>query len=83
MAKDPGINMLDISETSPWSKCIGFPLMWSWTLTNQQGYEDGLQFEFAVNVESESTLVQILVGAYDAASRKEAQSDVKCPNRTD
>jgi hypothetical protein len=36
----------DVSAESPWSSAIGRGLMWVWTLTNQQGYQDGCQFEF-------------------------------------
>jgi Family of unknown function (DUF6334) len=33
-------------KTAPWNGVIGSTLIWSWLLTNQQGYCDGLQLEF-------------------------------------
>ncbi len=32
---------------SLWPLLIGRRLWWGWILTNQQGYEDGVQLEFA------------------------------------
>ena len=36
----------DVSAERPWRDAIGRGLIWIWTLTNQQGYEDGCQLEF-------------------------------------
>ena len=36
----------DVSAEPAWRDAIGRGLLWLWTLTNQQGYEDGCQFEF-------------------------------------
>lgn len=35
-----------VSQELPWSDAIGRALIWLWSLTNQQGYEDGCQLEF-------------------------------------
>jgi hypothetical protein len=35
----------DISDSDPWNRVIGSPILWAWLLTNQQGYTDGFQFE--------------------------------------
>ena len=32
--------------SSPWIPAYGSQCVWAWTLTNQQGYSDGLRFEF-------------------------------------
>lgn len=36
----------DVSQAVPWRDAIGRGLLWMWSLTNQQGYEDGCQLEF-------------------------------------
>lgn len=33
-------------EPGPWDCAVGAKLTWVWILTNQQGYEDGVQLEF-------------------------------------
>ncbi len=57
---DQDYRVSDISGLSPWDESIGLPLLWSWTLTNQQGYNDGVQFDFAQDGGSRSVLIQIL-----------------------
>jgi Family of unknown function (DUF6334) len=44
---------------------IGRGLLWVWTLTNQQGYEGGCQFEFGVgrNDRPEQLCIQLTVAA--------------------
>ena len=37
---------VDLSDAEPWSQFIGSSALWTWTLTNQQGYTDGFQLEF-------------------------------------
>jgi hypothetical protein len=39
--------LVKLSEFSPWKSFLGKHLMWFWALTNQQGYQDGFQLEFA------------------------------------
>ncbi len=36
----------DVSKDQPWNDAVGRALIWLWSLTNQQGYEDGCQLEF-------------------------------------
>jgi hypothetical protein len=38
-----------IPAVSPWSRAIGGSLTWIWLLRNQQGYEDGLRFQFSTS----------------------------------
>ena len=33
----------DVSGESPWSLLVGGAPLWLWSLTNQQGYQDGFQ----------------------------------------
>jgi len=36
---------VEVSEWMPWSTLVGKRLEWVWTMMNQQGYVDGVQFE--------------------------------------
>ena len=38
---------VDLSADEPWRGLLGRRLRWVWQLVNQQGYADGLQFEWA------------------------------------
>ncbi len=35
-----------LTDTDPWQRAIGWPIMWAWTLKNNREYVDGLQIEF-------------------------------------
>lgn len=35
----------DISTVQPWADLVGGRPLWIWTMTNQQGYTDGVQFQ--------------------------------------
>ncbi len=37
----------DLSTHAPWRTLIGCGVLWTWTMTNQNGYGDGFQVEFA------------------------------------
>ena len=37
----------DLTAREPWRTLIGCGVIWTWTLTNQNGYDDGYQVEFA------------------------------------
>lgn len=39
---------IDISQQKPWKAILGMQLFSVWQLTNNRGYDDGLQFEFGV-----------------------------------
>ena len=45
----------------PIQSAIGRPLIWAWEMTNQQGYLDGIQLEFAEDVSAESVVVQLRI----------------------
>jgi len=36
----------DHSSMNPWTSILGTELAWGWALTNQEGYIDGVQFQF-------------------------------------
>ena len=48
------------NEEFPWSEAIGKPVRWGWMMTNQQGYQDAVQFEFARNIADTSTIIQLV-----------------------
>ncbi|MGA2064899.1 MAG: DUF6334 family protein [Thermoguttaceae bacterium] len=49
---------------SPWHGAFGLGVRWAWQMTNQQGYTDGLRFEFGDPDDSErSRTVELLVVA--------------------
>lgn len=39
---------VDLSQQKPWKAILGMQLFSVWQLTNNRGYEDGLQFEFGI-----------------------------------
>ena|SRR5687768_4950584 len=49
------------TSTEPWDKVAGRSLSWIWLLTNQQGYEDGLRFEFSAK-ENEIPAIITMIG---------------------
>ena len=51
--------LTDASAESPWTQTLGTTAQWIWTLENQQGYEDGIQFAFALD-EREVCRVQLI-----------------------
>jgi len=36
-----------LTAREPWRTLIGCSVLWTWTLTNQRGYQDGFQIELA------------------------------------
>lgn len=51
--------IIDISQTAPWNNVLGKDTYWLWTLTNQKGYLDAVQYSFiASNIEN---IVQLMV----------------------
>ncbi len=57
------VDSRNLSKLSPWNRALGKPLLWSWRMTNQQGYSDGVQLQFATNVTGEKAEVQLIVVA--------------------
>lgn len=58
-----GAPSLSLSAEDPWCLAVGKPLLWSWSMTNQQGYRDGCQIEFAEDVSDSSVVIQLIVVA--------------------
>ena len=52
----------DIStQQSPWHRVSSFECQWAWLLTNQQGYTDGVRFEF--RTDTGCRVIELLVAA--------------------
>ncbi|MDY6937369.1 MAG: DUF6334 family protein [Cyanobacteriota bacterium] len=65
-----GDRLISKTEKEPWCQAIGKRIIWAWSLTNQQGYEDSLQFHFSKidrdssSIDSEEDiLIQLIVVA--------------------
>jgi hypothetical protein len=55
--------LIEAGTTQPWLACIGSGVRWAWLLTNQQGYSDGVRFEFGNPDEASRAVVELLVVA--------------------
>lgn len=58
---EKNILLRDLSEEDPWKFAISKPLLWSWRMINQQGYFDGIQLQFGVDVTDSLVKVQLIV----------------------
>ncbi len=54
---------INMSDKLPWQAAIGKQIRWIWTMVNQQGYLDGLQFEFANNINQKPVVIQLIAVA--------------------
>jgi hypothetical protein len=52
----------EYSSEFPWKNAIGKQVMWGWRMFNQQGYEDGIQFEFGLKDNQQVTYKIQLMG---------------------
>ncbi|NUP13891.1 MAG: hypothetical protein HOW73_48265 [Polyangiaceae bacterium] len=53
----------DVSREDPWREMIGQDLPWSWILTNQQNYTDGVRFEFPSGDDSHGFSFELIAAA--------------------
>jgi len=67
----------NLSNQEPWRKAIGKPLLWSWTMIDRTEFFDGIQLEFAENVEDESVIVQLIRMPAELAVREVGSEFVK------
>ena len=51
----------DATSLKPWNDAVGKTLAWIWLLKNQQGYKDGLRFEFSSNEKSKTPVIITLI----------------------
>ncbi len=47
----------------PWDSCRGLRICWAWSLTNQQGYTDGVRLEFSEPGQAPRAVVELVVAA--------------------
>lgn len=52
----------DATSVRPWDGVLGKHLSWIWLLKNQQGYEDGLRFEFSTTDGDNRPRIITLIG---------------------
>jgi Family of unknown function (DUF6334) len=55
------VETVDLTDEDPWRAAVGKPLMWAWSMTNNFGYRDGFQLEFAVDTSDSAVVVQLIV----------------------
>lgn len=67
---DSPIEIRSLSDQEPWRHAIGLTLMWSWKMTNQRGYFDGVQLEFAESTERPATRIQLICVASELKQQK-------------
>lgn len=48
------------TSANPWNNVIGRSLSWIWLLKNQQGYEDGMRFEFSAKEGKTPTIITLV-----------------------
>jgi hypothetical protein len=60
---EEGVDLHDLSDLRPWNCVVDKPLLWSWTLTNQQGYFDGVQLQFGTSTCDAHAPLQLMVVA--------------------
>lgn len=54
--------LADPAAASPWTQALGATAQWVWILENQQGYADGIQFDF-VRDGTETCRIQLIAMA--------------------
>lgn len=66
--------LVDWTHSSPWAECVGREATWAWLLRNQQGYTDGVRFEFRSSNEPAAAIVELIV----IASKIEIFTSTRC-----
>ena len=63
LVPEPTETLIDASQFAPWSACLGFSICWAWRVTNQQGYSDGVRFEFSERGKESRAIIELIVAA--------------------
>ena len=63
LTPDADETLVDVSDSLPWATCLGAGACGLWQLTNQQGYAEGVRFEFGNPDEPSRGVVELLVTA--------------------
>jgi hypothetical protein len=75
-------DLFDLSHHELWREAIGCQLTWSWMLTNQQGYRDGLQLNFC-GADCPDVRRQIVVWASTLRFARVSEIGSASPNHDD
>lgn len=62
MKVDSDCYIKDATLVKLWNGVLGRRLSWIWLLRNQQGYEDGIRFEFSTTEKDETSKIITLIG---------------------
>ena len=54
---------IDVSQEPPWIFALNCEVLWVWTMTNHQGYDDAMQYSFASPVLGNSQIIQLVTVA--------------------
>ncbi len=54
------LDAIDVSDNYLWKDALGSQLHWVWSLTNNQGYTDGIQFEWTNHSLKKSIMIQAI-----------------------
>jgi hypothetical protein len=60
MKVDSDCYITDATSVKPWDSVVGKHLSWIWLLRNQQGYEDGIRFEFSSKEREIPTIITLI-----------------------
>ena|ERR1043165_4736255 len=61
--REPKTAVRALTDAAWCQPAIGVPLRWGWELTNQQGYADGVRFEFADPNAGTAVVIELIVVA--------------------
>lgn len=60
---DEECRIVDVARKEPWMRAIGHRAVWIWLIRNQQGYEDGVRFEFSTPEADDNQIIELVVVA--------------------
>ena len=63
LVAEPDETLVDVSNSSPWSECIGLDICWAWRLTNHEGYDDGVRLDFTEPGLESTAIVELVMVA--------------------
>ncbi|WDE95578.1 DUF6334 family protein [Lentisphaera profundi] len=55
--------VINKNDKEPWNSLIGNKPNWIWNLNNQQGYDDGIQYEFKTSQTDTHTFQLLVIGS--------------------
>lgn len=57
---DLDLSLKKVLHPEPWINAYGKPLIWYWYMENNQGYQDGFQFEFSTSKDEVCICIQMI-----------------------